>query len=286
MTDYPDFFPEMFSHIIYLSEQSGQLAEGFKKLYTHLSWSADNKQQFSKSLQYPAVVLALICVVLWMMSSVVVPQMHELIMMSGTEIPYSSLLLLNINQGLIIWAPKFVMLCVSAFFFLLGLRFLSQHHRIWQDRLLLKLPWVGSLLQKQDLAMYLHFFYVCLTSHVDLLECLEYSKKAVKNAWLQERLMACTKMVRDGTTLSKAMTDVGIFSASTIRMMQVGEVTGQLIPLLAVLESYHMRDLERQMQKFISYLQPTLLGIIGLILIWIVLGIFYPMYDQMLVLEG
>jgi type II secretory pathway component PulF len=99
-------------------------------------------------------------------------------------------------------------------------------------------------------------------------------------------LSACEKLVRDGTPLSKAMCEVEIFDASTIRMMQVGEVTGQLVALLAVLETYQMRDLKRQMEKFITYLQPILLGVIGLLLIWIVLGIFYPMYDQLLVIEG
>ncbi len=286
MATYPHIFPELFCQIIYLSEQSGQLADGFKKLYEHLSWQDQNKRQLTKSFQYPALVFALICVVIWMMSSIVVPQMHELIKISGTEVPYSSRLLLSINQSLMEWAPRFIILTASALLFLLGLRLLSSQHRNWQDLYILKIPLIGGLLQKLDLAMYLHFFHVCLSSHVDLLESLEYSKKAVKNSWLQERLNTCAKLVRDGTPLSKAMGDVGIFDASTIRMLQVGEVTGQLIALLAVLETYQLRDLKRQMEKFITYLQPILLGVIGLLFIWIVLGIFYPMYDQLLVIEG
>jgi type IV pilus assembly protein PilC len=283
---HSQIFPEIFAQIIYLAEQSGQLAEGFKKLYAHLSWVHQNKRQFAKSLQYPAFVFALIGAVLWLMSSVVVPQMHELIQISGAEVPYSSQILLQINQGLVGWAPRFIGLCLIVFFFLLGLRFLSHHHRVWQDRLMLRLPFIGGLLQKRDLALFLHFFYVCLSSHLDLLDCLDYGKKAVSNKWLQDQISRCAQQVREGMTLSKAMAGVGIFNQSTLRMVQVGEVTGQLVPLLAALEAYQMRDLKRQIEKFLAYLQPVLLGIIGLILIWIILGIFYPMYDQLLVIEG
>ncbi len=212
--------------------------------------------------------------------------MFDLIKMSGVEVPYSTRLLLDINQGLVQWAPRALMLGACGLLLIMGLRFLSLSHKLRQDRLLLKVPFIGQLLVKRDLAMYLHFFHVCLTSHIDLLECMDYGRKAVRNCWLQERLAACAKAVREGSTLSKAMQNAGIFDASTLRMVQIGEITGHLTALLAVLENYHVRDLKRQIERFLTYLQPGLLGIIGLMLIWIVVGIFYPLYDQLLVIEG
>lgn len=286
MEAHRNVFPDIFQPIIYLSEQSGQLGQGFKTLYEHLSWTEQNKRQLAKGLQYPAIVFALICGVIWLMSTVVVPQMFDLIKMSGMQVPYYSTLLLHANQGLVLWAPRLIMIFFMTVSVALGLRFLSHQQKLYQDRLILQLPILGRLFRKRDVSVFLHFFHVCLTSHVDLLECIAYGGRAVRNCYVRAQLARCATSVREGAILSAAMGQAGIFDASTLRMVQIGEVTGQLPALLAVIESYQVRDLKREIEKLLTFLQPALLGIIGLMLIWIVLGIFYPLYEQLLMIEG
>jgi type II secretory pathway component PulF len=283
---YPSFFPRIFPPVLSLAEQSGRIWEGFQTLHAHLLWVEQNKQQLSKSLHYPAIVLGLVGLVLYMMTAYVIPQMEELVRMGGTEIPYISHLLLQANQSLVSWAPRIFMLIACLFFGCLGLRFASNQHRHWQDRMILRLPLIGDLLLKRDLAMFIHMFHVCLAAHVDLLESLTFGQQAVKNTWIRSQIDSCIAHVRDGTILSQAMEETTLFPQSAIRMVQVGEVTGQLIPLLAIVEQQQMRDLKLKIERALTYLQPMLLGIIGALLAWIVLGIFYPMYDQLLVMEG
>lgn len=286
MAQHPKIFTDIFPAILQLSEQSGQLAQGFKTLYEHLCWTESNKRQLSKSLQYPGIIFLLICLVMWVLNTLVVPQMADLIKVSGIPLPPTSAFLLNLNQGLMEYTPRVLLLLLVGILALIGLRHISHNHRTQQDRLLLKLPLMGQLLQRRDITLYLHFFQVCLHAQVDLLECMDYAQKSVRNHWLKERLVNCIKDVREGTTLSQAMIQAGIFDKTCLRMVQIGEVTGQLAALLSVVEDYQSRDLKRQIEKFLTFLQPALLGIIGLMLIWIVMGIFYPIYDQMLVLEA
>lgn len=286
IASHKTIFSPMFVQIISLAEQSGKLFDGFGKLYQHLSWNEQNRREISKNIRYPAIVFLLICCVIWMMSTFVIPQMHDLLSMSGTETPASSKLILSINQSLLKLTPVFATGMALTFLILLGLRFLSFKQRILQDKYIIKMPWIGPLLHKRDISLFLHFFHACLSSHLDLLESITHSKDAIKNQWIQRKIAQCLNDINEGDTLSKAMQKTQIFSASTLRLVQVGEVTGQLIPLLAILENYHSRDLKRQIEKTMGYLQPALLGFIGLVLIWIVLGIFYPMYDQLFTLEG
>lgn len=279
-------FPPLFRHIIELSERSGCLSDGFKKLHNHLSWSDQNRKQLGKSLRYPALVFSLICFVIWLMMSLVVPQMKDLILLSGTELPSSSRYLINISTGIATWTPVALGLIIFIAIILICARLIASSQRLQQDRWLLKIPYIGPLWQKRDLALYLHFFSVCLSAGIDLLDCLDHSVHAVSNMWLRHKLKLLQIKIREGAALSEAFRCAAVFDSSTIRFIQIGERTGQLSPLLATLESYHMNDLKRQLDKFLAYLQPTLLAVIGLMLIWIVLGIFYPMYDHLLIMEG
>lgn len=278
-------FPPLFSQIIHLSEQTGQLHTGFKKIYDHLLWTTENKKLFVKGIQYPFLVFGLVCICIWMMTTFVIPQMQDLTTMSGAEIPASSQWLLSINTLLISGFPRlFVILCIIALF-LLGLRLLSNDQRLKQDRWALKIPLLGRLLLNRDISLYLHYFHVCVASHMDLIEALDHSRNIVKNHWMAKKLGECIESVQEGKTLSEAFKHSTVLNASGIRLIQVGELTGQLLPLLAILENYAQRDLKKQMEQFIQYLQPALLGVMGLLLIWIVLGIFYPIYDQLLLME-
>lgn len=278
-------FPPLFGHILSLAEQTGKLHEGFKKIYDHLQWTSENKKLITQSLRYPLIVFFLLCISMWFMSVYVIPQIHELMAMSPSALPAASLWLLDAHNFLCMATPKALAILSVLGLLLLGLRILSPRQHLLQDRWFLRIPQLGYLLQTRDISLYLHYFHVCLAAHMDLLEALDQGKKVIKNRWILKRLDLCTEAVRHGETLSSAFRLSKIFSTSCVRLIQVGELTGQLLPLLALLESYAQRDIKNKTSQFTQWLQPILLGIIALMFIWIIMGVFYPIYDQLLLME-
>lgn len=286
MALHPGIFPEIFVEIIRLSEQSGRLFEGFEKLYEHYKWREQYQKDLLQTIRYPLVVLGLSIVLIWILSSWVIPQLQELMMMSGNEIPLTSIILLEFSQNFSTWAPVIVLATALGLIFGYILRFISQGYAIIIDRNLLRIPILGDILRTRDLTFYIHFLRVSLSSGIDFLEALEYSLGSVKNLWLSQCLRKLSNEIKEGKALSSAFKDAGIFDSSTIRLIQVGEITGHLQPLLVNLEAYQMKRYRVKMTKLLNTAQPTIFAIVGLLLLWVVLSAFYPMYDFILTMAS
>lgn len=275
-------FPEIFFHIIELSEQSGDLSSGFKKLYEDLSWKDRYKKELSQTLRYPLIVLGLSFVLIWVLSAWVVPQLQDLITMTGSQMPTSSQLLLQISNSIASGSPVFFGVLFIFFFLCVAVRYLSEEFRVRGDKVLLKIPFINDLWRNRDTTIFLHTLKVSLSAGLDLLEALKYSSKGLSNAWLRSQINKMYKEIKEGKTLFEAFQESYIFDSTTLRLIRVGEVTGQLQPLLKTLEEYQIRNSKRKMQKFLSYMQPAIFGLTGVLLLWVVLSIFYPIYDSVL----
>ncbi len=278
---HPKIFNTFFVQVVAVSEKTGRLYHGFEQLVHHLKWVDTSRAQIVKTTRYPLIVACMVVCLFWVLMNFLVPQLvnfittpspltNSLIHTSafvsqwGTHTLYSTILVVGITIALKKLVPGFAKLFA---------------------RLIVIIPVFGALYKKIILTRFIHFFKVTFESGIDILQCLQLSLQATQNHFLRVRLATIGEHVNMGLSLTQAFEASNLFSATTVRMIKVGEASGDLNKMLQNLHYLHDQDVNREIEKYIGLAEPALFIIIGMLMLWIVTGAFYPIYDNLSVLE-
>ena len=144
---------------------------------------------------------------------------------------------------------------------------------------MLKMPLIGAPVRKIDLARFTHFFGTLYTSGIDILDCLKISQKVVRNEVLLDSIVTVRKIVNEGSTLTAALRASNQFPNLVIRMFKVGEESGNMKDALENVNFFYDREVNDAVDSIIGFIKPAMTVFLGLILAWIAIAMFGPLYD-------
>jgi type IV pilus assembly protein PilC len=147
------------------------------------------------------------------------------------------------------------------------------------DAALLRLPFIGSLVNKVILARFSTYFALMYQSGISVLECIRISEKNVGNRVIEQGLQRVGRDINDGAGISQAFQAVRLFPPLVLRMLRVGESTGGLDTALLNVSYFYNRDVRESMGRLQEMIQPALTVLLGGIVIGILLAVFLPLYD-------
>ena len=215
------------------------------------------------------------------MMSFVVPQITTLLKANGTELPFMTRALVSTSDFI---RDYWFMLPIVAIGVVAGLtsgRKMSQDFRYMTDYYLLRLPVIGMVLRKIALARFAYMFSTMFRGGIELLACLDASKRLVNNLALMEALSVVREGVQSGLGLSVAMRSSGEFPPLVLRMIKVGEDSGNMSDALNNVAEMYNRDVDESVQGMISFIEPALTVVMGGIMAWIAIAVFGPIYDSL-----
>ena len=283
---HPKLFGNIFQSLVAAGEQTGQMGEAFGQLVAHLKWSDDMAVKVKKATRYPAILGVVVTLVVIFMMSFVVPQITTLLESNGTELPFMTKALIatsNAIRDYWFMLPVLVIGAVTAVSF--GRR-TSQDFRYQTDYYLLRIPVVGIVLRKIALARFAYMFSTMFRSGIELLTCLDASKRLVNNLAIAEALSVVREGVQSGLGLSIAMRSSGEFPPLVLRMIKVGEDSGNMSDALNNVAEMYNRDVDKSVQGMISFIEPALTAVMGGIMAWIAIAVFGPIYDSLGAING
>ncbi|MFZ5835032.1 MAG: type II secretion system F family protein [Pseudomonadota bacterium] len=283
---HPKLFGNIFQSLVAAGEQTGQMGEAFGQLVAHLKWSDDMAVKVKKATRYPAILGVVVTLVVIFMMSFVVPQITTLLESNGTELPFMTKALIatsNAIRDYWFMLPVLVIGAVTAVSF--GRR-TSQDFRYQTDYYLLRIPVVGIVLRKIALARFAYMFSTMFRSGIELLTCLDASKRLVNNLAIAEALSVVREGVQSGLGLSIAMRSSGEFPPLVLRMIKVGEDSGNMSDALNNVAEMYNRDVDESVQGMISFIEPALTAVMGGIMAWIAIAVFGPIYDSLGAING
>lgn len=278
---HPKVFGEMYASLIAAGEESGNLTASFQHLTNHTKWEDAIKQRIKKAARYPIIVLVVISLMLGFMMTFVVPGIVEFLRSNGQELP-------PITLALIATSDFFV----SSWYILLGTPIIitivlwsmikaSDKFRYMFSCLWLRMPVMGDLTQKLALSRFCHFFAVMFQSGVPILQCLETAQRVVSNRCLEESMKVVREQVQNGEPLSDAMRNSGQFPSLVLRMVKIGEDSGNLGGVLGNVTDFYDKDVDEGIDAMIGLIEPAMTVISGVIMGWIVIGVMGPIYDSL-----
>jgi type IV pilus assembly protein PilC len=278
---YPKVFDSTFVALVRAGEYSGNISETFQKLADSLKWRDELRSSFKKLLIYPAFgITVIVCVFLFLMIYLV-PQLAGFIRsMSGGQLPLQTRALLAISSFLVNhWLLILIVPVVLGAAIFLTLRFASESLRTDFDALKLRLPLIGPTLQKIALARFSATLGMLYASSIPVLAALELSAGAAGNLTISRAVMQSQTKIADGMTIAESFEAAGLFPKLVIRMLRIGESTGELDRSLANVGYFYDREISDSIKSVQALVEPVLTVFMGAILGWLILSMLGPLYD-------
>jgi type IV pilus assembly protein PilC len=278
---YPKVFDQTFIALVRAGEQSGNISETFQKLADSLKWRDELRSSFKKLLIYPAFGITVIVGVFLFLMIYLVPQLSGFIRtMSGGQLPLQTAILLGISSFLVShWWILVAVPAVIGTALVLAMRFASEALRTKFDGLKLRLPLIGATLQKISLARFSSTLGMLYASSIPVLAALELSAGAAGNRTISRAVIESQAKIADGMTIADSFESAGLFPKLVIRMLRIGESTGELDKSLANVSYFYDREIADSIKNVQALIEPVLTVFMGSILGWLILSMLGPLYD-------
>ena len=233
-----------------------------------------------KATRYPMVLCAVVLLTVVIMMGFVVPQIVDFIRNLDQELPFSTTSLIATSdffKAYWLWVLIVpTLLVIAAIFFSRT----SESFAYRLDALMLRIPVMGELIRKINISRFSQTFGALFAGGIDILKALDAATNTVGNRVLREGLENVKTYVKQGDPLSEALNKSGEFPSMVVRMVRVGEESGGLTQVLEQVSEFYTSDVDEEVQKVITMIEPALTGLLGGMILWIAVGVFGPIYSS------
>jgi type IV pilus assembly protein PilC len=233
-----------------------------------------------KATRYPMVVCVVVAGTITIMMGFVVPQIVGFIRNLDQELPIYTLALIKTSDFFVQFWWAVLAVPISIFIGMKVARRLSRSAAFHLDTLMLKLPLFGTMIRKINIARFSQTFGALYSSGIDVLSGLDAARRTVDNLALGEALEGVREQVHAGSPLSDAFNASGEFPSMVIRMLKVGEESGNLTAVLEQVSEFYTNDVDEAVQGLISMIEPLLTALLGGMILWIAVAVFGPIYSS------
>ena len=279
MAKHPKYFDNIVVSMTATAEQTGNLADAFSQLIGFMKWSEMMRKRTIKALTYPAFTLGIFMVVLGLLMMYTVPQIIGFLRTIGEELPFMTIMLINTSDWLQahgFWIP---IVMVAVVVFIRTMNRVSPSFRYNFDLFILRLPVVGNVARKINLSRFSRTFGSLFRSGLDILKCIDTATQTIGNTYMNSALIRARRQIAEGASISAALNNTGEFPSLVVRMVKVGEESGNLTHVLDQVAEFYDADVDEAITKMIGMIQPTLTMVLGVIIMWIAAGVFGPIYN-------
>ena len=276
---YPKIFDKVFVSLIRVGERSGKMSEVLVDITETLKWQDELLAKAKKIITYPAVIGTLVMSVIMFLMIFIVPDIMDAIVGLGGEIPIETRMLMATSNFLIDYWYLVIVVPFVVYFVLRYFYKTSSKARFKLDGISLKLPIVGEVNEKIKISRFTRYFSLMFASGITVLDAINLSKEVLGNAVLEDGIDRAWQQISEGSSISEAFKNIGIFPPLVVRMLRVGESSGQMDKSLNNVSYFFDRDINDSIEKMEPVMQTALMATIGVIVLWLALSVLGPIYD-------
>ena len=271
-------FPGVYTASLMAGEKSGSLEQVIRRYVAYVKVVATVRRKTISALVYPSILLVLSLIVVSIIVLRVVPQFTAFYEQFGRELPLSTRAIMTVSEVVrgYLWVLLIALVGGAAAFWA-WLKQPSQRERF--DRWVLRMPGVGPVARKFSTSQAARTLATLLGGGIPLVNALDVAARSIKNRYIAREMETAGQQVREGRALSAAMTDSGAFTDVAIKMVEVGESTGALQEMLNSLADFYDEEIETNLGRFITLVEPLLLVVMGLVIAGLLLALYMPLFN-------
>ncbi|MGE0680426.1 MAG: type II secretion system inner membrane protein GspF [Candidatus Binatia bacterium] len=275
---HPRVFSSIYVNMIRSGEASGALATVLSRLAEYAEGQARLLRTVQSALTYPLLMVIVASAILVFLLAYVVPQVLQIFRDTGQQLPLTTQALVLISSFLSDhWWELSALGVGSLFGFSRVLR--TDKGRAWWDRQVLKLPWVGRLVQRLNVARVSRTLGTLLASGVPILTALDIVTQLVSNTRLRRALADARLSVQEGENLAAPLKRSGVFPGLFVQMVTVGERSGELESMLQRAAEAYDEEVATALSRLTSILEPLTILVMGGVVLFIVLAVLLPIFQ-------
>lgn len=273
---YPLYFPASLTHFIYIGEESGKLDEVITLQITQLKKHRDILKKIKKAFKYPLFLLTVLFFISGIMLVYVLPEYQSLYTAFDTELPSLTLMLISLSQFLINSGYIIIILMVGFIILYHYLRTHSLSFYITEQKVIIKLPYIGTLLKYHQLHIIFQIISITQQAGLPLLQGLNIIIEQIKHPLYQRTLSQMSLHITQGKSLSSFMKNEPLFPSICYQFIVSAENSGQLFFFCQQLHEWFYHQLEEQLNTTSSWLEPILMAIIALVIGILIIAMYLP----------
>jgi type IV pilus assembly protein PilC len=278
MKKFPKIFPEIFTNIIHVGEQSGSLSQTMMDLADHLEENDNFKKKVKGALIYPKIILAVMLAFIIVLFFFVMPRILTIFYSLNAEIPMAT--------KVIMWITKFlqnnILYIVFGILGLIAVSYIALKNPVIQrcrDKFYLKVPFVGYIVLNYNTAQVSQHFGTLFTSGLTIIRCLEITETVVKNTIFRDEIEYMVNKIKNGSSLSQSFRDNSYFPPMFIKLIKVGERTGKLPYIINYMKKYYKDLVDGDVKNITSIIEPVIMVLLGLMVTGLVVTVIGPIYQ-------
>jgi len=278
MRKHPQAFDDLYVNMVAAGEAGGILDTILQRLATYIEKNVKLKSQVKSALVYPASVITIAVVVVYVILWKVIPVFATLFEGLGGQLPFLTRVIVNISRFIgNFWWLIFIVVFAAAF----GLRqyYRTEAGRYQIDKIMLKSPVFGLLLRKIAVARFCRTLGTLLSSGVAILESLDITARTAGNAVIEEAILRVRKEVEEGKTIAEPLTRSEQFPPMVCQMISVGEQTGAMDTMLSKIADFYEDEVDAAVEGMMSLIEPVIIAFLGVIIGTIVVAMYLPMFS-------
>lgn len=280
LAKHPLYFDDLFVNLVDAGEQAGALETLLEKIATYKEKTEALKKKIKKALTYPAAVVVVAFVVTTILLIFVIPAFEDLFKGFGADLPSFTRMVIDLSvfvreKGIFI--AILMGGAVSTFFYF---KKRSRKMRHFLDRMSLKIPVIGPILQKAAVARYARTLSTMFAAGVPLVEALESVAGATGNIVYEIGVLQMRDEVSTGQRLQTAMENTDLFPNMVIQMIAVGEESGSLDDMSAKVADFFEEDVDNAVDNLSSLLEPMIMAILGVLVGGLVVAMYLPIFKM------
>jgi type IV pilus assembly protein PilC len=275
---HPLHFDDLYVNLVEAGEQAGALESLLDKVATYKEKTEAMKKKVKKALFYPAAVVVVAFIVTIVLMLFVIPEFQKLFQGFGANLPAFTQFVINISELVQHDGLYLAVVLGGAVWAFLYFKKRSRKMREVLDRISLKFPIIGPILNKAAIARYARTLSTMFAAGVPLVEALESVAGATGNIVYEDAVLKMKDEVATGQRLQRAMEARGIFPNMVVQMIAVGEESGSLDAMAGKVATFYEAEVDNAVDSMSSLLEPLIMVVLGVLVGGLVIAMYLPIF--------
>ncbi|MBA4348648.1 MAG: hypothetical protein C0415_01470 [Thermodesulfovibrio sp.] len=275
---YKNNFPDIFVRMVRIGEETGRLDRSLSDIADHLQKMEDLAVAIKRALIYPvfAIVTTTGALIFWL--AYVLPKVVTVIKDLGIKIPFVTLMLMRLGEFMQSYWYLIPLIPIAVF---AVIKILKQREktRYYIDLMKIKIPIVKLVVYNKLLAIFSEQLRILIVAGLTIDRCFDIIANVIGNEVFKRAILTSKESISAGSTISGALRKHEVFPPLVVRMIDIGETSGNLDEQFGFLSEHYIKKLNDVSQKMEKLIEPIIIVVIGIFFAIIIVGLLVPVYD-------
>jgi type IV pilus assembly protein PilC len=277
---HPRHFDDLFCNLVDSGEKSGALETMLDRVASYMEKTETLKKKVKKAMTYPISVVVVAFIVTLILLIKVVPQFEQMFAGFGADLPVFTQFVVGISRWMQDYWLAVIAVIIAAFFIFKEAKFRSEKFRDALDRLILRLPVVGMIVDKSSVARFARVLSTTFAAGVPLVDALESVAGATGNVVYKNAVNQIRDDVASGTQLQFSMKQTGVFPVMAVQMVSIGEESGALDSMLDKVAEHFEEDVDNLVDNMTTLMEPLIMAVLGVLVGGLIIAMYLPIFQM------